>query len=111
MPVALDIAPSIPHQRVSTTLEGADYIFDFRWNARDGSGAWYMDVSTDTDEIIRRGIKVVMGVPLGKRTADDRYPPGALFAIDDGTGVEATLDDLGVRVQVLYFTTEEVAAL
>lgn len=110
MPVILPLVPSIPNYRVSTTLDDTQFIFDLRWNTRDN--AWYMDVSTEADEIIRYAIKIVRGAPLGRRTADPRFPTGLLVAAaSDGSTTEAGLNDLGTRVQVLYYTVAELEAI
>ena len=109
MPVALPLVPSVPSYRVSTALEDQQYIFDVRWNARDL--AWYLDISTEADEIILRGLKIVLGTVLGARSTDTRLPPGLLIPADlTSSGRDATFDDLGTRVAVLYYTLEEAAA-
>lgn len=110
MPAALPFFPSVPLYQVSTTLEGVQYVFDVRWNGR--ARAWYFDISTEDGSVIQRAVKVVLGAPLAKRVADARMPPGVLFAIDTtDTGTEAGLNDLGTRVQVQYYTLDEIAAL
>jgi hypothetical protein len=70
-----------------------------------------MDVlDVDVDETpIRRGIKIVLGAWLGNDCVDVDFPYGAFMAIDStGEGREATLDDLGSRVDVLYFSRSEI---
>lgn len=123
MPVELPVEPSIPFQTFSTTLDGVQYGFDFKWVARADrdAGAWFFDIYTVDEEIIRAGVKVVLGTLLGGRCADARFPNGAFKAVDlsdtDGLhGREATLDDLGTsdnggRVVIYFFTIAELAAL
>ena len=97
----LPLVPSLPNYRFGTALDGVQYIFDFRWNSRDE--AWYMAISSEDGTLIRTGIKVVLGIALGGRVADSDFPTGAFFALDlSNAGVEATLDDLGERVAVVY---------
>lgn len=109
MPVALPLVPSVPNYRFSTSLEGVQYIFDVRWNTR--AASWYMDVSTEADEIIAYGLRLVLGSALGSRNADPRFPPGILIMFDnEGTGREAGLDDIGTRVSLLYYTPDEITA-
>lgn len=105
----LPIVPSIPNYRFGTDLDGTQYRFAFHWNER--AGLWYMDVLEVDDTPIRMGIAVVLGVRLGHRTADSRFPPGELKARDlSGQGREAGLDDFGERVVLDYQTPDEVAA-
>jgi len=110
MPVELPFEPTIPFQTFGTTLDGTQYVINVRWNDR--AQAWFFDLLTEGEEMIRAGIRIVLGTVLGGRSADDRMPAGMLKAVDlTETGTEATLDDLGVRVVVYFFTLEELAAL
>jgi hypothetical protein len=101
----IPVVPSEPEQAFSTNLEGTQYAFTFRWNGTDR--AWYMSVLTaDTDEPIRANMRVVLGSIL-RGSVDARFPPGVFFAYDTSrTGVDAGLDDLGTRVEVLYIPYE-----
>jgi hypothetical protein len=112
MPAALPLLPSDPHQEFSATLEDRQYLFTVRWIARNAS--WYLSIFTEDGDAIRIGIRLVLGTALGRRSPDPRMPPGGLMVRDladpDGTrGRDATLDDLGTRVQVWYYTREELA--
>lgn len=110
MPQLLPLIPSVPNYRVSTTLDGEQYILDVRWNGRDE--AWYLDLLAEDETPIRRGMKVVLGVPLGARSVDLAFPDGFLLASDlSGAGREAGLDDLGARVRVYFYSREELLAL
>lgn len=104
----LPIKPSVPSYRFGTNLDGVQYRFGFHWNER--AEGWYMDVLESDDTPIRMGIRVVLGVRLGHRVADSRFPPGELVARDlSGAGREATLDDFGERVVIDYTTPAELA--
>lgn len=110
MPTNLPLVPSIPNYRVGTTIENVQYVLDVRWNARDG--AWFMDVSDSTAVPIALGIKLVLGIALGRRITDARFPTGLLYAADlSNQGLDATLDDLGTRVVIQYLTADELTAL
>ncbi len=120
MAVELPLEPTTPNYRVGTALNGEQFIFDVRWNSRadrdpvtgEDVGAWFFDLRTEGEVMIRAGIKIVLGTLLGGRCTDDRFPNGLFRAIDlTDTDTEAKLDDLGVRVVVYFFTTEEYAAL
>lgn len=106
MPQQLPLVPSIPNYRVATTLGDDQFILDVRWNGRDE--AWYMDILTQDGDMIRAGIKLVLGAILGVG-ADSRLPAGRLIASDlAGTGVDAGLDDMGVRVAVYFYPQDEL---
>lgn len=110
MPEALPLSPSIPKYRVSTVLAGRLYVLDLRWNARDV--AWYLGVLAEDEKPIRRGIRVVLDVALGRECVDPLFPAGLLVASDaSNQDQEATLDDMGTRVRVLSYTPTEVLAL
>lgn len=113
MPQVLPITPSLPSSRVGTVLDGVPFILEIYWNGREE--AWYMHVFDGEGEIIRHGIKIVLGAFLGRRTADPRYPAGFLVAADlSGEGRDAGFDDLGTpanggRVVVYFYTYDEFA--
>jgi len=109
MSTQLPFIPSEFNFRVNTVLEGTEFIFDVRWNGRDS--AWYMDLLDVDGDLIRAGMKIALGSPMGIRVADARFPDG-LFSPSDlsNSGVDAGFDDLGVRVVVFFFTNAELAA-
>lgn len=110
MPQTLPLTPSRPHYTFSTTLAGTDYVFTARWNAR--AETWYLDLFDVDENPIRQSMAVVLGAPLGARSAHPDFPAGAFVASDlSGEQREAKLDDLGDRVQVYFYTPEELAAL
>ncbi len=105
--VQLPFVPSIPNYRVATTLDGTQYVFDVRWNGREG--AWYFDIRTEDATLIRAGIKIVLGALLGGREASAEMPAGVFLASDlAGTGTDAGIDDLGARVCVYYYSAGEL---
>jgi hypothetical protein len=116
MATALPVVPSIPSYNFSSTLEVYDdsgetvpavFLFDVYWNTR--AGSWFMHVFEADGTPIRHGIRIVLGTILGGRSVDRRFPAGALKAEDlSGKGIEATLDDLGTRVVIYYYTDDEL---
>lgn len=105
----LPLVPSVPSYRVGTQLDGVQYVLDVRWNGRDG--AWYMDILDEAAVAIRSGVKIVLGAFLGRRTVNPAFPAGLLVAADlSGEGRDATLDDLGTRVVVYFYTFDEAFA-
>lgn len=108
MPNVLPLVPSVPNYRVSTTLDERQYVLDIRWNTR--AGKWVMDVLTDEAQPIRTGLHLVLGAMYV--SSDPRWPAGLFVAADlSGEGREATLDDMGTRVVVFFYTAAEIAAL
>lgn len=88
-------------QTFGTTLLSTNYIVNLRWNTRDA--AWYFDLLDQNEAPIVSGIKILLGVELGRRTTDQRMPKGVFWAADlSGQGLDATFFDLGSRV-VVYF--------
>jgi len=107
MPVELPLIPSVPFYTFGVDLEDLTYLIEMRWNGRDL--AWYMSIMEEDETPIRMGIKVVLGTFLGRRSVNPLFPPGLLAAVDlTGQGQDATLDDLGTRVVVYYYTAEEI---
>lgn len=106
----LPLVPSLSNYRLSTTLEGQEYLFDVRWNNREE--AWYLSIFDVNGDVIKWNIKIVLGVQLGMRVTNANFPPGALYAIDlTNRGLEAKFDDIGERVVVIYLSSAEVAGI
>ncbi len=105
MPVILPIVPSVPHQEFST----AKYYVELEWNDR--GKKWYMKIFDENLSLIRAGIAVTLGAFLGRRCVDPRFPPGMIIASDtSGRGIEPTLDDIGTRVIVAFYSGPEILA-
>ena len=108
----LQITPSEPWFELTTALADAEggtttYRFDFRWNVRDES--FYFDMYEDDGTPIVHGVRVVLGMYLGRRAQHPFFRKGVLVAIDlSGQGREATLDDFGTRVILRHYTVYDV---
>jgi hypothetical protein len=108
--IALPLIPSVSHYSFATTIENETYAFTMRWNARDA--AWYMDVFTEAGDVLRQGVKVVLGAYLGRASSDGFFNKGVLVARDtSGQGVEAGYNDLGTRVEVVYLSALDIQAM
>lgn len=109
--------PSIPFYDFSTTINNTEYRFDVRWNGRDdrGRGAWYFDVSATDGTKIVEGVKVALGVMLGRWVNHPLFREGIIVAVDTADGGRGPgFDELGItaegvqqRVQVLHFPLDE----
>lgn len=107
MPDILPFKPSIPDYRMGVAIDQAQYTFEVRWNDRDKS--WYFNMLEADGTPIIHGVRIVLGMYLGRRSLHDFFQHNVLIAIDTSNqGREAGLDDLGTRVQVVRFTDEEV---
>lgn len=109
MPNVIPFQPSTAYYSFATVLDGNTYTFRVHWNHRED--AYYFDLLDQFGNLIIAGIKVVLGVELGWRCQDPRFPPGAMAAADtSGSGVDPGFADLGGRVIVLYYSTAEILA-
>lgn len=110
MPQLIPITPGDPEQRITTTLDGEQYVLRFRWNTTDDArvGAWYMDAwERDGTTPIVFGVKMVLGTFLGQSTGHALFF-GGMFLIDtSGSGDEPRLFDLGGRVLLMVLTVAD----
>lgn len=110
MALLIPFQPSLPFYTFSTTIDNVEYVFNVRWNGRDG--AWYFDVSEVDNVPIASGVKVVLGGFLGRAINHPLFRDGVIVAVDTSdAGKDATFDDIGTRVQVMRLTLDEVLAL
>lgn len=110
----IDITPGDPWQEITTPIDEGDgtintYIFELKWNVRDAS--WYLNLFSQDGTPIKHGIRIVLGIYLGRRSRHEFFRKGVLIAVDTtGSSREATLDDLGARVVLRRYTVQEVFA-
>jgi hypothetical protein len=110
MPRELPLIPSVPIYRVQTTLGQTTYVFDLRWNGREG--CWYLDLLAADGTPLALGRKIVIGwIPMrGTNPITRPRNFGALIAQDlSGKQREATLNDLGTRVRIYWFAPSELS--
>ncbi len=109
MPQIIPLIPSEPHYDFATVIDGIPCIFEVRWNSRDE--AWYFDVFDSERKAIASGIKIVLGVHLGRRYSHPLFDNGVFVAYDlSGSRTDARFDDIGTRVQLRHYTEFEIAA-
>lgn len=109
--IEIPFQPSIGVYRFGCAILGRQYIFDVRWNARDndGEGAWYFDVLEIDQTPILRGVKIVLGAYMGRSSNHRLFREGVLVAADlSGQEREASFDDLGTRVSIIYIPVLEL---
>lgn len=107
MPTEIPFVPGDPEQKISISLDDQLYVLRARWNTRDddGVGAWYLDAwQSDGVTRIASGIKLVVGIMLGRLVHHQLFL-GGMFLVDyTGTGNNPGLNDLGNTVILLHMT-------
>ena len=109
MPVLIRIFTGEPLYTQRVRLDGSDYVLKLDWSLREQR--FYLSIF-DLDNVpIKVGFKVVPNWPILRRHKTARLPPGELFAFDLSdleSPPPPTLEDFGTRVQLYYYTLEEL---
>lgn len=114
MPTILPFRPAIGSYTFGVVLRNTEYVFDVRWNSRripsmNIEPAWYFDIRDIARAPIVMGIKIVMGVYFGRRSNHELFADGAMVARPVGFDRSPpTFQDMGTRVQIWYFTRDEL---
>ncbi len=109
MAVIIPLHPNEPHYSLEVELDEIAYGLELRWNERDE--AWFLTVSDSSQNVLVAGRKIVVELPLLNRFKDPRLPAGVLVATDTaGTMLDATLEDFGTRVLLVYLSLDELTA-
>lgn len=82
--------------RQSVALDGRVYRLSAQWN--EIGDYWSLDIATRENDPILQGIKIVGGVLLSARIADDRLPRGWFVVTADKPG----RDDMQMNAELLY---------
>lgn len=82
--------------RQSVALDGRVYRMAAKWN--EIADCWTLDISTRENDPILQGVKIVGGVLLTSRIADDRLPRGWFVVTADKPG----RDDMVMNSELLY---------
>lgn len=108
MPQIIPLVPSEPFYRFDCAVNERQVVFDVRWNSRDG--AWYFDLLELDLTPIYLGAKIVLGTFPARRATHPLLTEGAFVVVDTSREmVEATFDDMGVRILLTYYTAFELA--
>lgn len=110
MPTILPFKPAESHYTFRCVLRDVEYRFRVRWNSRDV--AWYFDIREPDLTPIILGCKVVLGAYFGREIVHPLFRDGAMLCrIPHGDDRrDPGFDDMGERVQVWYFTRDEIVA-
>lgn len=91
----------VEHYEQQVELDVVFYTLLLAWNHR--AESWFISLSLADGTPIMSGMKVVADTPLLYYCGHPQKPPGDLLALDtSGAGVSPGLDDLGVRVLLVY---------
>jgi hypothetical protein len=101
---------ALPAYTFGVTLEDIPLLFTVRWNVR---GAYYtLDILTRDAVLIIGGIKLVVNSGLIEKYPLAGLPPGELMLVDSsGSHEPVAFGDLGSRVELVYITEAELAAV
>ncbi len=103
----LPLVPGLGHYTFTTTLSDVPFEFEVRWNERDG--AWYLSMYDTDGTPMAEGMKIVLGAFLGRRSVHPWFAENILAVVDTTlTEVDATFDDLGVRILVKHWPVADL---
>ncbi len=113
MPTLIPFEPGNPRYRFETDLGEDAVVLDVRYNSIEDR--FYFDLFDDKEKPIIRGVKVVLGCNLARRSTHPILCRNVIRAFDTagngGRGVDAGLDALGGRVIVMNWTLDEIAGV
>lgn len=105
----IPVPPSTPEINFSCAVNGATYNFHILWNDRDQS--YYMDLSQPDGTPIFSGARMVLHAYIGRTANQPPVSQGVFMVIDtSGALVEAGIDDLGARVQLVWIPQTDLLA-
>lgn len=108
MPVTIPFLTSETNYRLGCPFDDFSIYFDVRWNSRDA--AWYFDLYEADDTVIALNVKVITGIPLGRRSQHEFFETHVMTAVDTtGQGIDPGFDDLNSRVLVIVQTPVDLA--
>jgi hypothetical protein len=106
MIIQLPTFTNLARYSFESELDNAKFKFSFGWSER--AGHWLMNIADASNTVLISGRRVVVGIPLLSRFRDIRLPKGILLAHDtSGNDVEPGFADLGTRVKLLYFSSDD----
>lgn len=110
MPSAITLPIGEHDYELLATFANVEYTLRLRWNAR--AAAWYLDLTDPDGEPVVTGIKCVLGVKLGGRSAHPFFDDNILILTNIGpTSVDPGIDDLGRRVQLVWLGAADISMI
>jgi hypothetical protein len=93
--------PTGPSWQATVALDRRSYRIAGRWNGE--AGAWFFDLATIDNVPLMTGAKIVQGVLIGARLADNRLPPGYFVVVgNDACGCTPGRDDMAENARLIY---------
>lgn len=86
------------NERVSTNLDGIGFELDFSWNQV--AGSWFMDVFTESGELVAGSVRLVAGELLDPQMANSPLRPLGNFIVVD-RGINRGLELCGPTSETL----------
>ena len=97
----IPVRNDLPSYTMRVELDGSIFILRFRYNER--STRWYMDISTEENELIVGGIALLTGVPLISQYVDSRLPEGDFVVFDRASKNEnPSRETFGEDIELFY---------
>lgn len=106
----LPLRTDAPRYSIRVELDSLRYQFSFEWNDR--AASWFFDLDDSNGDRLLSTVRVSTDWPLLDRFRfDSRVPRGVLVAIDtQKTDYDPAREDLGARVQLIYYPLADVPA-
>jgi hypothetical protein len=109
MAIVIPLPTSVPSFTERVNLGGTTYTLSCYWNQR--LSTWFLDLDDAEGNPIIVGRALVIDFPIFGRFRVAGLPPGQLIAQDtSGQNLDPGLNDLGARVQLLFFSNAEIQA-
>ena len=100
----IPIRAEVSAQTFDIVLDDVSYSMSAKWNSR--SEYWTLDISDVDGNVIIIGLCLKLGAGL---LSPFNFDIGELIMIDDtSTGLEASLDNIGITSRLVYFTQDEL---
>jgi len=100
IPLIIDRVHFEASQDFELNLGGKQLLLKLRFNVR--SNTWQLGIYDIDGNPIHAGIRIVSNYKLSKRISDERFPEGALWAINIAGNAEPTYDTLGSDIILIY---------
>lgn len=94
----------------TVTLDGVPFTLEIYWNDREGQ--WYFSIYDLNQTPLITGRKIALYIPLLSRFKNASLPNGDFICYDtSGSGIDPSLNDLGIRCPLVYIEAAELPAL
>ena len=110
MPDIIPLIPSDSNYALRVPLDDENYRILVRWNTRDA--AFYMDIREADGTPVALGLKLVLGVNIGRHSTHPFFGEHVLSLADSsGENADAGFDDLSRRIYLVHMSRREIVEL